>query len=354
MGAYEFERHISDKVRKEKDEKLNFGVNLLCRASGVFAYVGEVVREWDRSEGSASQSGRPPDVSLEMVNALSKYVLCLYLYVYANVISCRMALADAQTLAMRKLLSKSAYESTLSPGPPLPSSHPSPALLAKLHLECASLYTSARALASAKDKSSPLSLSKSKDTEGASGVNPALRHYLADNGNLHAALAHKWLGVDAGENGGAQKAGFAVAFLAWSKSSLESLLSSSSSDHSLPSLPSADKLKSQEKKDLRNRFKEEVKKELEDVKTFYKYYKKMNDSLHFEKVPSQGEVANMVPEGRAAVTVKAYVPPVPKFGPGSVEHVRRKAEEARIAEDGESKDVDGERQGTYAGAGSYF
>ena len=59
-----------------------------------------------------------------------------------------MSLADAQTLAIRKLLSKSAYDSTLSPGPPLPKSHPSPALLAKLYLECHALYSSAYALVS--------------------------------------------------------------------------------------------------------------------------------------------------------------------------------------------------------------
>ena len=52
---------------------MNFGVNLLCRASGVFGYVSEVVvREWDRAEGGGNQSGRPPDVSTEMTNALSK------------------------------------------------------------------------------------------------------------------------------------------------------------------------------------------------------------------------------------------------------------------------------------------
>ena len=57
-----------------------------------------------------------------------------------------MALADAQNLAIRKLLSKAAFENTLTPGPPLPKSHPSPALVAKLHLECAALYATARSL----------------------------------------------------------------------------------------------------------------------------------------------------------------------------------------------------------------
>ena len=57
-----------------------------------------------------------------------------------------MALADAQNLAIRKLLTRAAMESVVTPGPPLPKSHPSPALAAKLHLECVAMYTSARAL----------------------------------------------------------------------------------------------------------------------------------------------------------------------------------------------------------------
>ena len=61
---------------------------------------------------------------------------------------------------------------------------------------------------------SPQSSSKSKlkiplvkkdrdgDSEASDEVVPELRRYLADEIALHHALAHKWLGVDAGENGG--------------------------------------------------------------------------------------------------------------------------------------------------------
>ena len=66
-----------------------------------------------------------------------------------------MALADAQNLAIRKLLTRAAFESTVTPGPPLPKSHPSPALAAKLHLECAAMYSSARALVKTPGASRP-------------------------------------------------------------------------------------------------------------------------------------------------------------------------------------------------------
>jgi hypothetical protein len=149
-----------------------------------------------------------------------------------------MSLAEAQTLAIRKLLSKSAYDSTLTPGPPLPKSHPSPSLLAKLHLECAELYSSARALA------------KSASSE----VSPDLRAYLAQETKLHGALARKWLGVDAGVVGG-DRGGEAVGWLAWAKKELEDGA----------------------KANVRGR--ESVKREVEATVVFLKHYTKVNDSV---------------------------------------------------------------------------
>lgn len=176
-----------------------------------------------------------------------------------------MALADAQTLAIRKLLSKSAYDSTLSPGPPLPKSHPSPALIAKLYLECASLYASARALAKTPGKTK--APGKGREDE----VAPELRRYLADEAQLCGALARKWFGVDAGENGGAERGGAAVAFLAWAKSELEELKDGGKG---------VSIGKAKEKKERR---KEKVAEELETVNVFLKHYKKMNDSVKFPR-----------------------------------------------------------------------
>ncbi|KAF8198069.1 hypothetical protein BJ912DRAFT_922770 [Pholiota molesta] len=192
VGIYEHDRAISDTDRKAKDDRLNVAVDFLCRASGIFTFIANtVIPEWETNRTSPPGFQRPPDVSREINSALAK-----------------MSLADAQTLAIRRLLSKSAYESNIAPGPPLPKSHPPPALLAKLHIECASLYSSARLLAK-----TPASSKSPSD----------LRHYLANQATLHNALSHKWLGVDAGEKGGAEKGGEAVAFLQWAKKELDEI-----------------------------------------------------------------------------------------------------------------------------------
>ena len=245
-----------------------------------------------------------------------------------------MALADAQNLAIRKLLSKAAFESTLTPGPPLPKSHPSPALVAKLHLECASLYSSARSLVKTPGASKSSSKSKLKmslgrdkdrnangDDETGEEVAPELRRYLADEIALHAALARKWLGVDAGEHGGTSKGGIAVGFLVWAKKELEEL----KSGHSSGGIISGER-----EKEIRERRKARVQEELESTGTFLVGYKKMNDSVRparlvrrsllaadtkvqisFQPVPPQSDLQAMVPAGLMAVVVKPYAKPTP-------------------------------------------
>ena len=77
LGAYEYERTISEKSRKEKDERLNFGVTLLCRASGVFSAISEgVLGELDKFvSGGARGWVRPPDLCKEVNAALAKSAL---------------------------------------------------------------------------------------------------------------------------------------------------------------------------------------------------------------------------------------------------------------------------------------
>lgn len=178
-----------------------------------------------------------------------------------------MSLADAQTLAIRRLLSKSAYESNIAPGPPLPKSHPPPALLAKLHIECASLYSSARLLAKTPASSKSPS-SKGFATNSSKEVSADLRHYLANQATLHNALSHKWLGVDAGEKGGAEKGGEAVAFLQWAKKELDEIRDTGK----LPSF-------GQSSKEEEERWKTTIKNELTTVNLFLNQYKKMNDTV---------------------------------------------------------------------------
>ncbi|KAJ7935452.1 BRO1 domain-containing protein [Mycena leptocephala] len=303
LGTYEHDRAISDADRKAKDNQLTVAADLLCRASGIFSYLSETVLvDWEGASSSAH--AKPPDLSREVNNALAK-----------------SSLADAQTLAIRKLLSKSAYDSNVAPGPPLPKSHPSPALISKLHLECSSLYSSARSLAKTPSSAGK---GKAKGSSSADGeVSTDLRRYLNDETVFHDALARKWLGVDAGENGGSDRGGDAVGFLIWAKKELE---------------------------ELKGRKKDRISDELDSVNVFLKHYKKVNDSLHFQPVPTQSDLQSRIPTGRLALTAKTFVPPQPTFGPGSLEDVRRKAEELELDDDA----VTGTAQSSYAGAGSYF
>jgi len=197
----------------------------------------------------------------------------------------RMALAEAQTLAIRKLLSKSAYDSTVTPGPPLPKSHPPPGLVAKLHLECASLFASARSLVKTasgpKHKTRfkpPFGKNKGANDDANEGgsveeVSPQLKRYLADEAALHSALASKWLGVDCGESGGLDRAGQAVGYLQWAKKELEELKDGTKSGVSLPGI------NNETEKKARERRKATVTKELETVGVFLKHYRNMNDTV---------------------------------------------------------------------------
>ncbi|KAJ7205913.1 BRO1 domain-containing protein [Mycena haematopus] len=306
LGTYEHDRAISDADRKAKDNQLNVAADLLCRASGIFSYISETVLvDWESASSTASTAfTKPPDLSREVNNALAK-----------------SSLADAQALAIRKLLSKSAYDSNVAPGPPLPKSHPSPALISKLHLECASLYSSARTLAKTPSSAGK---GKPKGSSSADGeVSADLRRYLNEETVFHDALARKWLGVDAGENGGSDRGGDAVGFLIWAKKELE---------------------------ELKGRKKDRVSDELDSVNVFLKHYKKLNDTLHFQPVPTQADLQSRIPAGRLVLATKTFVPPQPAFGDGSMEDIRRKAEELELDDDS----VANKTQSSYAGAGSYF
>ncbi|THH09549.1 hypothetical protein EW146_g8655 [Bondarzewia mesenterica] len=329
LGTYERERGISDIERKAKDEKLGFAVNFLSRASGVFAYVGDVVLvEAEKQERWMSRLERPPELSKEVCSALSK-----------------MTTASAQSLAIRKLLTKSAPHR-------------------QMHLECASLCSSALSLARIPGSSkarlrSPTGKSKlgigfgkdkdrdSQEVADEMEVSADLLRFLTDSAAYNSALAHKWLGVDAGEAPGSARVGEAVAFLTWSKKELDELKESGKRGS-----------KEDGKEGKRER-KERVVEEIESVTAFLRHYKKVNDSLSFQSVPPLSALQSSIPTGRLAVAVKPYTQPVPAFGPGSVEYMRKQAEEMELLGELAPKD-DGEAvislqsAQSYAGAGSYF
>ena len=73
VGIYEHDRTISDTGRKSKEDQLNVAVDFLCRASGVFTYIGEtVLLEWDANRSLPAGFHKPPDISREVNNALAK------------------------------------------------------------------------------------------------------------------------------------------------------------------------------------------------------------------------------------------------------------------------------------------
>lgn len=279
LGQYERERAITDALRKVKDEKLNFAVQLLLRAAGVFAHTAEVViPQWERylsDVGSVSNpltTLKPVDLSKELVLALSKF-----------------SMAEAQTLAVRKLMSRSAYDSTLTPGPPLPKSHPSPKLIVKLSLFALESYASACSLAK----------SARGGIQGGTEVTKDLTRWLADETSLTSALSHKWLGVEAGEQSSTSgKAGEAVGFLQWAKSELEAL---KDGGHGIAGLSRKAKRK------------ERVAEEIASTMAFLSHYKKLNDTIHFEPVLPVATLQSMIPTGKSAVEMKLFTPPPPSF-----------------------------------------
>ncbi|KAG8929817.1 hypothetical protein FRC02_005020 [Tulasnella sp. 418] len=314
LGTYEIERHITDVERQSKDERLNFAANLLCKASGIFTYIAEnVLPEWEVASGPLT--GLPPDLSKEVINALSK-----------------LALGNAQQLAIRRLMSKSAYDSTIIPGPPLPKSHPSPSLVAKLYINAEELYSSSRGLL--------LSANSEK-----SEVDAELRRHVGDQATLCSALAHKWLGVDAGEQSG--KCGDAVAYLKWAKEELEGLRETKLK------LTSLSKDNRKERSERKDRFTYEV----DLVKNFLDHYQRLNDAVHFLPVPTTSEVQSRIPSGRAALAAKPFSLPRPKFVVSPPPTVTAAAATESSSENENSTEevmTETQHERKYDGAGAYF
>lgn len=327
LGAFERDRSLSADERRVKDERLRWGADTLCRASGVLVYVSEeLLPQWRDAAGAMDV---PPDLTGEATLALSK--ICM---------------AEAQALAIRKLVSPSVASAvdTVTPGPPLPKSHPSVSLLAKLHLHVVEELESALGLLKTlKDRGGNrsgrrdavglsanhehelarrvsatnedlvpgadkkkmfgklrLGKDKAKDdvpsaTTGVGGdldVSSSLLAHVRSSLTLHRALAYKWLGIDAGEN--SNRVGEAIALLTLSSS----LLSPSSGL-------------------LKRKGQERVGVEAATVEHWLRAYRQLNDTVAFQPVPPVGEVQNKVPAGRAALASKKFSLPTPRFGPGS-------------------------------------
>ncbi|GAA5842676.1 hypothetical protein JCM9279_003659 [Rhodotorula babjevae] len=289
LGSYEIASSVTTTALKVHDETINQAADTLCRASGILMHLAEVViPRWEAAVGLDALRARPVEMSREVTTALAK-----------------TCLADANLLAIRRLLSRSLQvaHSTTTPGPPLPPSHPSPALLAKLHLQVYTLYDEARAAAK--------TVSSSSSGAGAAGtgsgeLSPALRRYLSDGRTLALALSYKWLGVDAGERG---ETGDALGFLGMAQCELEALVGK---DKGLRALKGFGKARSGGKAR-----KGKVGEEVESTEAFKNAYRRVNDSVHFHPVPSAQTLQSRLPSGRAALALKPFPPPPPAFRPRS-------------------------------------
>lgn len=191
------------------------------------------------------------------------------------------------TAIRRLLLPVLAHRLFAPPGPPLPASHPSPALLGKLYVYVASLFTSAAALLRVHDPSSVGSgrrlFKKSSGDKSAldadaadSDVIPELKRYLRKEALLSSALAHKWLGVDAGENGKPPRVGEALGWVMEARSRLSEL-----EDGKV-----ADKMKGlgigkgvERRKEARKVRQDRIDREVEDTDAWVRAYQKMNDTV---------------------------------------------------------------------------
>ncbi|GAA5824256.1 hypothetical protein JCM11251_001583 [Rhodosporidiobolus azoricus] len=280
LGSYEISSSVSSSSIKIHDETINQAADTLCRTSGILMHLSEVVvPRWEAAVGVEALRQRPVEMSREVTTALAK-----------------MCLADANLLAIRRLLSRSlsVAHSTTTPGPPLPPSHPSPSLLAKLHLQVYTLYDEARSII----KSLPSS-------SYAGEISPLLRRYLSDGRTLSLALSYKWLGVDAGEQ---SRTGDALGYLGMAKKELEGLREK---DKGLGKIRG---LAKRNEKAGRGR-KGKVQEEVESTEAFASAYKKVNDSVHFQPIPTPQTLQSLLPAGRSALALKPFSPPPPAFRP---------------------------------------
>lgn len=188
-------------------------------------------------------------------------------------------MADAEKLAIRRLLSKSVAiaQAVTIPGPPLPRGHPSPSLLSKLYINVNAHYDSARSLAKSVGTSGGGVKGQLKQTfkrdkgsndndDTAESISADFRTYLSDGRAFSSALANKWLGVDAGENG--TKAGDAIAYLTIARNGLLDLQKRAKTVFAL-----------RKGKAERAKRKDRLIEELDDIDAFLSAYKHMNDTV---------------------------------------------------------------------------
>lgn len=70
LGDYEHNRHLLETERKLKDNKLQSTINLLCRSSGIFSYIAEIVLP-KVDAANPELCKKIPDINRNVITALS-------------------------------------------------------------------------------------------------------------------------------------------------------------------------------------------------------------------------------------------------------------------------------------------
>lgn len=314
----------------------------------------------------------------------------------------RLAEAEASALSIRHLLTPTIIQQTTQQlkAPPLPKSHPSPSVLAKLHLNVVEKAENASSLcktfsrkssvaaeevidihdigtnggtkagkssgggafkslknrfgggsggASSKDISnSPSTSSHSASNNGPSTdeVAGSLLKHLRRTATLHRCKAYRWLAIDAGEF--REQYGEAIVYLRLARSTLDQLDEAGKIRNSV---------KSSKGDATRRHWRTEKETEQKDLDHWLASYQKLNDTVFFKPLPPVSAMQAKIPAGRSALTIKPFGLPLPAFGPGSLGYVsdgmRRLDLEGEGASNAPSKR--GKETGDgYAGAGAYY
>ncbi|KAF7730444.1 hypothetical protein EC973_002251 [Apophysomyces ossiformis] len=254
----------------------------LNTAAGVFQYVAnEVIPKWRQPS-----SNRPVETIKELSTALSK-----------------MALADAQSIAISNALLDSKFSNSL---------------IAKLYIGVAGQYEMSYGLIS--------SISNGQE------VSSDLKKYLSDGSQFYMAMAKKHLALDAYDN---NKIGEALGFLRDCKADLRIVQHAGlSKPHIRKSAVAARACKEEETvNELLQRYTNFNDKVLGDNSTaissllIYPYLK-----FACQRVPSRQDLQRLIPNGRGVLELKRFTLPPPMFGPRNEDH--SESQTARYAREG--------------------
>ncbi|CAI2166098.1 17868_t:CDS:2 [Funneliformis geosporum] len=251
---------IENDKNDKNDLRLRQAADLLYKAGGIFAYIGEqVCPKWDKKSVS-----KPSDVLMEIPTSMSK-----------------IALADANSIAIRKALMQQTSSS----------------LLAKLAFGVSGHYEMANGLIkSLKDPSKVCSDFRKYISNGTLFHQVCLHLWVVSAIKIQsgsympiAALGKKFLAQDAYEH---QQYGKAVGFITEAKDAFHLLTRSKLITISLHATQ-----------------------EYEEVKNLHTIYVNYNNRVAYEEVPTKADLQALIPCGRVLQELTKYDPPLPSFSP---------------------------------------